>query len=138
MKYFSELLNKPFDTEKECLDAEAKYQQSKDAVSKRKKELSKAIEDADNKITEANKAYDVAREKAKDILEKTNKEITELLDKAEKAVTDAEQEKLDAVRLFTEEFGTYKVNLTGEKAVDAFNRSLNRFNNFFKSFSNWF
>lgn len=138
MKYFSTLLNKPFDTEKECLDAEAKYQQSKDAVSKRKKELSKAIEDADNKITEANKAYDVAREKAKDILEKTNKEITELLDKAEKAVTDAEQEKLDAVRAFTKEFGTYKVNLTGEKAVDAFNRSLNRFNNFFKSFSNWF
>ena len=138
MKYFSELLNKPFDTEKECLDAEAKYQQSKDAVSKRKKELSKAIEDADNKITEANKAYDIAREKAKDILEKTNKEITELLDKAEKAVTDAEQEKLDAVKAFTKEFGTYKVNLTGEKSVDAFNRSLNRFNNFFKSFSNWF
>ena len=138
MKYFSELLNKPFDTEKECLDAEAKYQQSKDAVSKRKKELSKAIEDADNKITEANKAYDIAREKAKDILEKTNKEITELLDKAEKAVTDAEQEKLDAVKAFTKEFGTYKVNLTGEKAVDEFNRSLNRFNNFFKSFSNWF
>lgn len=138
MKYFSELLNKPFDTEKECLDAEAKYQQSKDAVSKRKKELSKAIEDADDKITEANKAYDIAREKAKDILEKTNKEITELLDKAEKAVTDAEQEKLDAVKAFTKEFGTYKVNLTGEKAVDAFNRSLNRFNNFFKSFSNWF
>ena len=138
MKYFSELLNKPFDTEKECLDAEAKYQQSKDAVSKRKKELSKAIEDADNKITEANKAYDIAREKAKDILEKTNKEITELLDKAEKAVTDAEQEKLDAVKAFTKEFGTYKVNLTGEKAVDAFNRSLNRFNNFFKSCSNWF
>ena len=138
MKYFRELLNKPSDTEKECLDAEAKYQQSKDAVSKRKKELSKAIEDADDKITEANKAYDIAREKAKDILEKTNKEITELLDKAEKAVTDAEQEKLDAVKAFTKEFGTYKVNLTGEKAVDAFNRSLNRFNNFFKSFSNWF
>ena len=138
MKYVSESLNKPFDTEKECLDAEAKYQQSKDAVSKRKKELSKAIEDADDKITEANKAYDIAREKAKDILEKTNKEITELLDKAEKAVTDAEQEKLDAVKAFTKEFGTYKVNLTGEKAVDAFNRSLNRFNNFFKSFSNWF
>ena len=68
MKYFSELTKETYNSPEACLEAEKNYkaQQQKieadlkrtsSAISKEKRELSKAIEDADNKLTEANKLY---------------------------------------------------------------------------------
>lgn len=147
MKYYSELLTATFNTEKECLEAEKKYKEEKDKkekeeaarvanISKRKKELSKAIEDADAKVAEANKLYSVAKDQAAEILEKSNKQVREILDQAEANVKEAQKEKLNAILAFNKEFGSYKVTYTGEKAAEEFNRSFDRFNstlmNFFK------
>ena len=64
MKYFSEELNKNFDTEEECKQAEAEYKEKKEkeetafaerksAISKKKKELSDSIKVVDDDVREA-------------------------------------------------------------------------------------
>ncbi len=140
MKYYSEKLNKFYDSVDECTKAEKEEDLKQSNISKQKKELSKAIEDADNKLKEANKLYHIAQDKAKEILEKSNKEIHNILDVAEENVKKAEEEKLNAIIKFNKEFGSYKVALTNEDAVDAFDRSFERFDktikNIFKNF--WF
>ncbi len=140
MKYYSEKLNKFYDSVDECTKAEEEEDLKQSNISKQKKELSKAIEDADNKLKEANKLYHIAQDKAKEILEKSNKEIHDILDVAEENVKKAEEEKLNAIIKFNKEFGSYKVALTNEDAMDAFDRSFERFDktikNIFKNF--WF
>lgn len=97
MKYYSEVLDKVFETEKELKDAE-----KADAEEKAKKEEAKAlvkkesseVEDAfktrnaarhayNEKLVEARKTYNEALRKAKDEFEASLKESTEALEKAE-------------------------------------------------------
>ena len=97
MKYYSEVLDKVFETEKELKAAE-----KADAEEKAKKEEAKAlvkkesseVEDAfkarnaarhayNEKLVEARKAYNEALRKAKDEFEASLKESTEALEKAE-------------------------------------------------------
>lgn len=143
MKYFSEKLNKTFDSEKECLKAEQEYEkvqqqlvadQEKKAneISKRKKELSKVIEEAEDKLAEANKLYEIAQEKAAKILEESNKQVKEIMDVAEASVKNAEEAKFNAILNFNKEFGPYSISYTGAKAADEFNRSMKKFNKTFK------
>lgn len=144
MKYFSEVLNKSFDTEKECLEAEKKEQTNKQIIeaqkSKHKKELAVAIEDADKQLNEANRLYDVAKQKAVDILEKSNKEVKEILETAEKEVKKANEEKLNAILAFNKEFGAYSVTYTGEKAATEYNNIVKSFQSDLRRFFNnfWF
>lgn len=144
MKYFSELTNETYNSPEACLEAEKNYkaQQQKMQddlkrtsanISKEKKELSKAIEVADNKLTEANKLYEAAQHKAAEILEKSNKEVKEILDAAKKEVKAAEQAKLDAVLAFNKKYGPYTTTLTGTQAAEEFNRNIKRFDNMFES-----
>jgi seryl-tRNA synthetase len=97
MKYYSDVLDKVFETEKELKAAE-----KADADEKAKKEEAKAlvkkesseVEDAfkarnaarhayNEKLVEARKAYNEALRKAKDEFEDSLKESTETLEKAE-------------------------------------------------------
>ena len=97
MKYYSDVLDKVFETEKELKAAE-----KADAEEKAKKEEAKAlvkkesseVEDAfkarnaarhayNEKLVEARKAYNEALRKAKDEFEDSLKESTETLEKAE-------------------------------------------------------
>ena len=97
MKYYSEVLDKVFETEKELKAAE-----KADAEEKAKKEEAKAlvkkesseVEDAfkarnaarhtyNEKLVEARKVYNDALRKAKDEFESSLKESTEALEKAE-------------------------------------------------------
>lgn len=145
MKIISELTGKEYNTPEECLKAEELYkkEQKKRAdeeskklseISKQKKELANAIEDADKDLSEANKLYEVAKNKAAEILEKSNKEVRDILDSAKKLVKAAEEKKLNAVLKFNKEFGPYTTKYTGEKAAEEFNRSLKRFDNIFDDF----
>lgn len=149
MKYFSELLNKPFDTEAECLEAEKEYtaQQKKiqkqleqamaekkakeEALNKSKKEMAKAIEDATKEKEEALKLYEVARQKAAAILEESNKEVQEILDAANVKVRAAEQKRLDAVIAFNKKFGTYTTTLTGTQAAEEYAKTMKIVDNTF-------
>lgn len=64
MKYYSEILRKAFDTEKECLKAEKEHTEKLEQAEKQKKELAekrkaraKEVEDAYKAVQEAQKTY---------------------------------------------------------------------------------
>lgn len=144
MKITSELTGKEYKTVEECLKAEEEFREKEREIAKKeaiklneltknKKELAKAIEDADEKVNEANKLYEVAKQKAADILDKSNKEVEKILSEASKKVKEAEEEKLNALMKFNKEFGTYKTVITGEKAAEEYKKAVDRFNNSFNS-----
>lgn len=153
MKYYSEKLNKHFNTEKECLKAEKQYERekqfiknnkslnefetpeeiakdkvNKSLVSKEKKEYADKIKLAEEKLDEANNEYSIAQDKAAKILEESNKQIKEILDSAKNKVTEAERARRDALLEFNKKFGVYTAHYTGEKAIEEFNKSITRFN----------
>ena len=70
MKYYSETLNKVFENEKDCLDAEKEYEAKVEEEEKRKKELAdsrkvraKEVEDAYKAIIDAQKHYNNLKNK---------------------------------------------------------------------------
>lgn len=70
MKYYSETLNKVFENEKDCLDAEKEHKEKVEAEEKRKKELAdsrkvraKEVEDAYKAIIDAQKHYNELKNK---------------------------------------------------------------------------
>lgn len=142
MKITSELTGKEYQTVEECLKAEKEYNDRKEKLkqeedrkqanlSKRKKALANEIDKADKALTEANKLYEVARGRAAEILEKSNKEVKEIMDTAEQEVKKAERDRLNAIIAFNKEFGTYTTSITGERAAEQFEKSLQRFDNLF-------
>lgn len=144
MKYWSELLQKPFDTEKECLQAEKEFKRkkaqedvTKSAISADKKLMASKIEEADKKLKDANENYKLAKNQAAEILEKSNKEVQEILDVAKESVRQAEKDRLEAVRAFNEKYGAYTTTLTGEQATEEFNKAISKLTNDFNPFR-WF
>ena len=174
MKYYSDKLDKLFDTKEQLfkeekmyddklafekaqleakevqLKAEAEAEQK--ATSKRKKELSDEVEKATKHLDEAYKFYEAERAKAKDIyseaqkkadeiLKKAKKEADELIDIAEKEVKKASEKKTLAISEFNKEFGPYKTVITGDKAIDEYNKMIrnidNTFAKFWDSFFRW-
>ena len=70
MKYYSETLNKVFENEKDCLNAEKEYKAKVEEEEKRKKELAdsrkvraKEVEDAYKAIIDAQKHYNNLKNK---------------------------------------------------------------------------
>jgi hypothetical protein len=70
MKYYSETLNKVFENEKDCLNAEKEYKAKVEAEEKRKKELAdsrkaraKEVEDAYKAVIDAQKHYNELKNK---------------------------------------------------------------------------
>ena len=70
MKYYSETLNKVFENEKDCLNAEKEYKEKVEEEEKRKKELAdsrkvraKEVEDAYKAIIDAQKHYNELKNK---------------------------------------------------------------------------
>ena len=142
MKYYSEKLEKTFNSEKECLDAEAKYEREKrdrqieldKAVAesnKTKKELSRVIENAQAEVDEANSLYDVAKEKAQQILKEANIKASDILNAAKEKVKVAEEKKYKAVADFNKKFGPYSTTLTGDRAANEYKKILKGFDNVF-------
>ena len=148
MKYYSEKLNKTFNTEKDCLRAEKEFEtqkkkdsinqtedkdcyknkEEKSLISREKRELADKITQAEKQLDEANKAYSVAQDKAAEIIEKTNKEVRQILEEAKNKVTEAERVRRDALLDFNTKFGPYTTHYTGQRAIDEFNKAVDRFN----------
>lgn len=168
MKYFSEILNKNFDTVEELKSAEDKHALAEAAkrdeankVSKEKKELSTAIDLANDELDEAldyfddckNKAREIyeasgkeiaeLEDKMKKILEKSNKEAEDILNRGKTKVREAKKKKADALKAFISKYGSYSNKVTGEDAEKEFRRldyTFNSdFNKLFKDlFSHWY
>ena len=136
-----------FEAKEAKLKAAAEEEQK--TSSRRKKELSDEIEKASTFLDEAYKFYEAERAKAKDILkeaqEKADKILLEakeeaknLVSLAEKEVKKASEKKTQAVSNFNKEFGPYKTVLTGDKALDEYNKLIRNFDNGFTRFWNSF
>ena len=143
MKYYSDILDKLFDTEAQLESEEKAHidkkkaaeeaERVKKAQQKRaqydleqsKKQYALAIEDADARVSEAYKLLDIAKESAKKLSEEYIKQLDAIMAPAKEAVEKAEAEKFIAIRKFNEKFGPYKVNYTGNKAVEEYQRAIN-------------
>lgn len=131
--FYSEKLNKNFDTEEACIEAENQYDKEKAAesekkalVSKKKKELSDNVVAADKKVDEAYTKYEAARERAAGIIQKANKEAEDILREAAKEVEKATEHRMNQIKVFNDEFGPYMTSYVGEKAVEEYNKVVKR------------
>lgn len=120
MKYYSELLNKYFDTEQECLQADLQAEATLDndketpndntdeVLRLTKTQLLNKIDDLDSKLQDAIKNYNNAVEKAADILNESNAEVEKLLKEADRRVSLAKEDKYKAILDYTSKYGPYK------------------------------
>lgn len=116
MKYYSETLKKLFDTPEQLQEAENEVILANQKTELTKKEMATAIERAEIKLDEAYKNYEAVREEAANILDTSNKQVEKMLKEAKQVITSAEQERANAIVEFNKQFGTYKVNYTGDRA----------------------
>lgn len=130
MKYFSEKLNKTYDTVEALELAEKEYEEKQNAlakatneVSNEKRKLATAVEAAEKNLADAYAHYDTTIEECKKIQEEANKKITEKLSPAKKLVKEAEKRKYDALVAFNNKYGVYTTTYTGKKAYDEFKRT---------------
>lgn len=128
MKYYSEKLNKLFDSEKELKAAEKVFEDKNIQKENTKKELSMKIEAAETALDAAHKNYEVVREEAAKLMDESNKQILHMMNDAKAKITEAERVRTDAIVAFNQQFGTYRANYTGERAQresDRINKIVN-------------
>lgn len=151
-KFYSDILDKTFDTEAECLDAEAaelervraenekkaEIEQKQNQMSKIKKEYVKAIDDAEAALTAAYNELQVAREKYNSIINDAKKEADSILKPAEQAVYDASTARYNAIAEFNKKFGCYTKVYTGENAASEWNRLKREIGTAQRALASWF
>ena len=154
MKFYSEKLDKLFDSEEALLLAESASKKTKknssDTQTKEvikdepkvptKKELAAEVELADEAVKEAYANYQSAKVKAEELSKKFLADVNAIMDPAEKAVKDAEQRRYNAIKNFNDSYGAYQVTYSGSRAAEEFIKaisSMKRNNSFFKD-SFWF
>ena len=141
MKFYSEKLDKMFDTMEELIAAETSKKKKKKDVAATpveelpvepavptRKELAAAVEDADAKVKEAYSNYEAAKVHAEELSKKYLEEINAILEPAQKAVKEAETARYEAIRNFNDSYGAYQVTYTGARAAEEWAKSLNNIN----------
>ena len=152
MKYYSELLNKNFDSVEECEAAEkaeetrlAEVEKKETALANEKKQLADAIDVAEADLNKAYDALEDARNKARELRVEYEKKVRELQKELEqkqeevlKPATDlvkkAQENRFKTIQAFNEKYGTYRMVYTGKKAADEYARMSRTINNLFKNF----
>ena len=128
MKYYSEILSKLFDSEKELEAAERAFEDKNLLKENTKKELSQKIEAAETALDAAHKNYEAVREEAAKLMDESNRQILKMINDAKAKITEAEKVRTDAIVAFNQQFGTYRANYTGERAKresDRINKIVN-------------
>lgn len=139
MKFYSEKLDKLFDTPEELQAAETPKKKKRAATTEApvvdetatvptRKELATAVETADEKVRQAYADYETAKAKAEELSKKYLEEINALLDPAQKAVKEAERLRYEAIRNFNDSYGAYQVTYTGARAADEMMKAINNIN----------
>lgn len=149
MKFYSEKLDKLFDSAEELQLAESASTKKKSkkivveepVVEKQpevptKKQLATAVEAADEAVKEAYANYETAKANAEELSKKYLAEVNAILEPAEKAVKQAEQKRYEAIRNFNNSYGAYQVTYTGARAADELVKAINSLNS--KSFKDLF
>lgn len=156
MKYYSDLLDKMFNSLEECESAEDAYnkelkekenqiKEETQKASKEKKIISNKIEEADKNLDLAYNDYEIAKNKVKELLKESDNKIKDILDEynnkameilnpAKQAIKTAQEEKFKALSEFNKKFGTYTINYTGDKAYNEYKRISSWINEMFNRF----
>lgn len=144
MKYYSDVLDKLFETEDELKKAESlveeekkKNEELKKVESKEKKQLSQEIEKADKELDEAYLLYEKAKQDMINLKKETDKKCAEILDNAKKQLKEAQNKKFDCIKKFNDQFGPYKVSYTGDRALTEMNRHFSWFDDLISNFFNF-
>lgn len=144
MKFYSEKLDKLFETQEELIAAEhaATNKKKKKAVVTEeaptaeetvaqvpsKKQLAMDVEAADERVKEAYANYESAKSKVEELSKKYLAEVNEILEPAQKCVKDAEQSRYEAIRKFNDSYGAYQVTYTGARAADEMMKAISNIN----------
>lgn len=146
MKFYSEKLDKLFDTQEALAEAENSAVNKKkkktvtsqpevvapveDAVAQvpSKKQLAMDVESADEKLKEAYANYESAKIKVEELSKKYLAEVNEILEPAQKCVKDAEKNRYEAIRKFNDSYGAYQVTYTGARAADEMMKAISNIN----------
>lgn len=138
MKFYSEKLDKLFDTPEALQAAESSRKKKKAGISEdtvvnentvpTRKELANEVEIADERVKQAYADYETAKSKAKELSKKYLEEINSILDPAQKAVKEAERLRYEAIRKFNDSYGAYQVTYTGAKAADEMMKAISNIN----------
>lgn len=138
MKFYSEKLNRVFDTPEALNEAEAlectcescddEMVTPKEVKAPTKKQLAADVEAAEQRLKEAYADYEVAKKQVEELSKTYLESVEAILTPAKEAVKKAEQERYDTIRKFNESFGAYQITLTGEKAAKEMLRAMNELN----------
>ena len=138
MKFYSEILETVFDDVKALEAAELAHQKElaeakakEDAITTRKKELAKAVEEADKELDAAYEAYEEAKKTCDEMREETKRLIAEIMEPATQIVKTAQAKRVEAINAFNKEFGAFRTTYTGDKAKREFERAISNYNSFF-------
>jgi len=138
MKYYSDLTKKIYESEKELCEAEdrmkadeAEKEKKAAIVSNEKKQLAKAVEDAEKELDEAYKELDAAREQARLLQKETIKKMEDLVHPVEEKVKSLQAKKFDAVHAFNVKYGPFTTTITGAKAAEEMTRVWRAFDKLF-------
>lgn len=141
MKFYSEIVNKMFDSTEELEKAEQAEKEKKEkeaaekaVVSKEKKACAEIVKAADAEVDEARDKLSAARKEAQEIIQKANKEATEILREASKELSAAQEKRYTALKEFNAKYGPYTMSYTGDKAYTEWKRAVESFNEFFNQF----
>lgn len=89
MKYYSEILNKKFDSEKACLKAEENYISEKKKKDLQQETLNKDYEDAKANYQMELKKYENSRKAAEEFVKQCSEKYSAMLEEADKSLTAA-------------------------------------------------
>lgn len=141
VKYFSEVLNKYYDSEEEVLEAEKEFNERKLKEENKKKELANnkkvmasAIEKAQKELEFAEEELEKANRQAEEIFSKAYEDALALIKPAKDKVEDCQKAKYQAIKEFNKVYGPYSVSYTGEKAYNEWKRSFERLDSIFNRF----
>lgn len=136
--FYSEALNKYFDSEEECIKQELieknknEIKQKSISVEEQKaesrKQAAKVVESAERAVSEAYDELKKAEDKARIAYKNIVNPAKEKLQKAEK-------QRLEAIIDFNKKFGVYTKRYTGQEANDEFLRSLTYIEDLFNIFN---
>lgn len=152
MKFYSEKLDRMFDTPEALAEAEAAENVEctcnnvddtfKDRVKKfvktsvkedvnkipSKKQLAATVDAADEKVREAYAEYEVAKKQIEELSKTYLESVNTILTPVKEAVTKAEEERYAAIREFNKYYGAYQTVLTGDRAAKEMIRAINEIN----------
>lgn len=146
MKYYSEKLDKVFDTPEALEEAESeictcnnvddnfKNEKLGDTETKdlnkipSKKQLAADVDAADAKVKDAYAEYEVAKKQIEELSKTYLESVDAILTPAKEAVKKAEEERYAAIRKFNSYYGAYQTVLTGDRAAKEMIRAINEIN----------